>query len=155
MSEPKREQDRAGGTAGQGTADRSAAGASGGSADLIDEALRLVDALQRKLIVEGVRLGASAASSPPPGGGDVWEEAIRAEQPQPEEPPLNQVLDIMRTTAPEVAGHLGRAGLALFGAVERSWSVIERSLEQQRQDSGEAGPDSSDGQPQARLPRGG
>ncbi|MFC7741656.1 hypothetical protein ACFQXA_12790 [Nocardiopsis composta] len=107
------------------------------SADIIDDALRLVDALQRKLIVAGVRKGVSAATSPPPRTGDVWEEAIRAEQPQPEEPPLDRFVGVVRTAAPEIAGHLGRAGAALFGALGETWRIVEGEFERQRRE-GEA-----------------
>lgn len=112
-------------------------GAGGGredSSDLVGDALKLVDSLQRKLLVAGVKRGVSAVTSPPPSKGDVWEEAIRLEAPQ-ERPPLEEVLDIVRRSAPEVAGHLGRAGLAVFGALGRTWDVVERSLEQTRADT--------------------
>lgn len=107
-----------------------------GGQDIIDDALKLVDALQRKLIIAGVRRGVSSAVSSPPQKEDVWEEAIRQEQPEPEQPPLEQLAGIARTAAPEVAGHLGKAGMALFGALGRTWGVIERSLEEQRAESG-------------------
>lgn len=103
----------------------------GDAPDLIDDALRLVDTLQRRLLVAGVKRGVSAVTSPPPAKGDVWEEAIRLENPV-ERPPLEEVFDIVRRSAPEVAGHLGRAGLAAFDAVGRTWGVVERSLEQGR-----------------------
>ena len=53
----------------------------------------------------------------------------------------------MRRTVPEVAGHMGRAGLALADAVSSTWGVLERSLEQSRSDaeaSGEGSPDRDD-----------
>ncbi|WP_236567729.1 MULTISPECIES: hypothetical protein [unclassified Nocardiopsis] len=99
--------------------------------DLIDDALGLVDSLQRRLLSAGVRRGVRAVTSPPPGKGDVWEEAIRLESGRRRDP-LEEVLDIVRTSAPEVAGHLGRAGLALAGALGRTWGVVERSLEEGR-----------------------
>lgn len=102
--------------------------------ELIDEALRLVDSLQRKLLTAGVRRGVSAVTSPPPSKGDVWEEAIRLESEQ-RRPALEEVLDIVRSSAPEVVGHLGRAGLAMAGALGRTWSVVEHSLEQAREDA--------------------
>jgi len=106
----------------------------GDAPDLIDDALRLVDTLQRRLLVAGVKRGVGAVTSPPPAKGDVWEEAIRLEN-RDERPPLEEVLDIVRRSAPEVAGHLGRAGLAAFDALGRTWGVVERSLEQSRADS--------------------
>ncbi|MFI6579091.1 hypothetical protein ACIBFB_25160 [Nocardiopsis sp. NPDC050513] len=113
-------------------------GGSGSSPDLVDDALRLVDGLQRKLLAAGVRRGVSAVTSPP-SKGDVWEEAIRLET-RPERPPLSEVLDIVRTSAPQIAGHLGRAGLVMADALGRTWDVVERSLEQTRNDASEAGP---------------
>ncbi|WP_017573849.1 hypothetical protein [Nocardiopsis halotolerans] len=107
----------------------------GEGSDLIDDALKLVDGLQRKLLVAGVKRGVGAVVSPPPDKGDVWEEAIRLESGQ-RRPPLEELLDIVRTSGPEVAGHLGRAGLAVAGAVGRTWDVFERSLEQTRNDAG-------------------
>lgn len=98
--------------------------------DLIDDALRLVDTLQRKLLAAGVRRGVNAVTNPQPKG-DVWEEAIRMESEQ-ERPPLEELADIVRKSAPEVAGHLGRAGLSLAGALGRTWGVVERGLEQGR-----------------------
>ena len=105
--------------------------------DLIDDALRLVDSLQRKLLVAGVKRGVSAVTSPPPGKGDVWEEAIRAETRQ-ERPPLEEFVEIVRKSAPEVAGHLGRAGLSFANAVGRTWGVVERSFEQGREEAARA-----------------
>ncbi|MCY9784772.1 hypothetical protein KIK06_12815 [Nocardiopsis sp. EMB25] len=111
-------------------------GASGGRApapDLVDDALRLVDGLQRKLLAAGVRRGVSAVTAPPVKE-DVWSEAIRLET-EPERRPLGEVLDIVRTSAPELAGHLGRAGLVVADALGRTWDVVERSLEQTRNDT--------------------
>lgn len=105
--------------------------------DLIDDALRLVDSLQRKLLVAGVKRGVSAVTSPPPKKGDVWEEAIRAETRQ-ERPPLEEFVEIVRKSAPEVAGHLGRAGLSLASAMGRTWGVMERSFEQGREEAARA-----------------
>ncbi|WP_460862494.1 hypothetical protein [Nocardiopsis coralliicola] len=107
------------------------------SADLIDDALRLVDDLQRRLVVAGVRRGVKTATAPPARTGDVWEEAIRAEQPEPE-PPLDRLAGVVRTAAPEIAGHLGRAGAALFGALGDTWRIVEGELEQQRSRSAES-----------------
>ncbi|GAA1986121.1 hypothetical protein GCM10009799_09490 [Nocardiopsis rhodophaea] len=105
-----------------------------GSQDIIDDALRLVDALQRKLIIAGVRRGVSSVTSPPPPKDDVWGEAIRLEQPPEEQEPLDRLAGIVRTAAPEVVGHLGKAGAALFGALGETWDVVEKSLEKQRAD---------------------
>ncbi|MFC4561530.1 hypothetical protein ACFO4E_06655 [Nocardiopsis mangrovi] len=121
-----------------------------GSQDMIDDALRLVDALQRKLIIAGVRKGVSAATSPPPRKGDVWEEAIRQEQPEPERPPLEQFFGIVRAKGPEVAGHLGRAGFAFVGAVGETIGVVERALQR----SGSGTPPQAGGGDRE-LPRGG
>ncbi|MFD6952172.1 hypothetical protein A6A08_10110 [Nocardiopsis sp. TSRI0078] len=114
--------------------DRNGGAGEGRNPDLVDDALKLVDSLQRKLLAAGVRRGVSAVTSPPPSKGDVWEEAIRMESDQ-RRPALDEVLDIVRTSAPEVAGHLGRAGVALAGALGRTWDVVERSLEQTRADA--------------------
>ncbi|OLT30139.1 hypothetical protein BJF83_09270 [Nocardiopsis sp. CNR-923] len=112
-------------------------GGSGPSPDLVDDALRLVDGLQRKLLAAGVRRGVGAVTAPP-SKGDVWEEAIRLET-EPERPALSEVLDIVRTSAPQIAGHLGRAGLVMADALGRTWDVVERSLERPRDDTPEAG----------------
>lgn len=104
--------------------------------DLIDDALRLVDTLQRKLLAAGVRRGVNAVTNPQPKG-DVWEEAIRMESAR-ERPPLEELTDIVRKSAPEVAGHLGRAGLSLADALGRTWGVVERGLEQGRAEAGRA-----------------
>ncbi|MDS1268700.1 hypothetical protein RIF23_00155 [Lipingzhangella sp. LS1_29] len=115
------------------------------STDIIDDALRLVDTLQRKLIVAGVRRGVSGTTSAP-AKGDVWEEAVK-EEPRQEDPPLDQLVQIARTAAPEVAGHLGRAGSTLLGALGESWQVVERSLrqaEQQRSSSTDTSSDTSE-----------
>ncbi|GAB3205607.1 hypothetical protein ACQEU5_01215 [Marinactinospora thermotolerans] len=117
------------------------------SSELIDEALRLVDALQRKLIIAGVRRGVTnVVSTPPPPKGDVWEQAV-AEQTRRDEPPLDQVIDIVRTAAPQVVGHLGRAGSVLVGAVGQAWDVFERAREQAERErrNGSARPDGSRG----------
>ncbi|GHC91925.1 hypothetical protein GCM10007079_39760 [Nocardiopsis terrae] len=104
--------------------------------DLIDDALRLVDSLQRKLLVAGVKRGVSAVTNPPPKD-DVWEEAIRMETTQ-ERPPLEEFVEIVRRSAPEVAGHLGRAGMSFADAVGRTWGVVERSFEQGREEAARA-----------------
>ncbi|PWV46320.1 hypothetical protein [Nocardiopsis sp. L17-MgMaSL7] len=104
--------------------------------DLIDDALRLVDTLQRRLLVAGVKRGVSAVTSPP-AKGDVWEEAIRVET-QEQRPPLEEFVEIVRRSAPEVAGHLGRAGLSFADAVGRTWGVVERSFEQGREEAARA-----------------
>lgn len=104
-----------------------------GPPDLIGDALNLADKLQRKLVTAGVKRGVDVVTSAP-AKGDVWEEAIRLEDPQ-QKPPLEEFADIVRRSAPEVAGHLGRAGLALADAVGSTWSVVERSLEQAREEA--------------------
>lgn len=106
------------------------------SPDLIDDALRLVDSLQRKLLVAGVKRGVGAVTNPPPKG-DVWEEAIRAETKE-ERPPAEEIVEIVRKSAPEVAGHLGRAGMSLAGALGRTWGVVERSFEQGKEEAARA-----------------
>ncbi len=103
------------------------------SPDLIDDALRLVDSLQRKLLVAGVKRGVSAVTNPP-AKADVWEEAIRVET-REQRPPLEEFVEIVRRSAPEVAGHLGRAGLSFADAVGRTWGVVERSFEQGREEA--------------------
>ncbi|WP_344968933.1 hypothetical protein [Salinactinospora qingdaonensis] len=125
---------------------------SAGSQDIIDDALRLADALQRKLIVAGVRRGVgNTTATPPPSKGDVWEEAVR--EPEEEEPPaLEQVIDIARSAGPEVAGHLGRAGGTLLNALGQAWQVVERSLEQERARR-EQRDDHGSGEPPPQLPR--
>ena len=129
----------AGGAPGTAPRDREAARGGNGrdpgaSADLIDDAIRLVDSLQRKLIIAGVRKGVSTVASPPPRTGDVWEQAIREEQQPPPEPALDRLAGVVRTAAPEVAGHLGRAGMALFGAVQESWRIASDEFERQRRE---------------------
>ncbi|MGQ4270198.1 hypothetical protein [Nocardiopsis changdeensis] len=109
--------------------------------DIIDDALRIVDGLQRRLLIAGVKRGVGAVTSPPPKG-DVWEEAIRLEtEPEPR-PLVEEVLGIVRESAPEIAGHLGRAGLGMVGALGRTLGALERSLERERRAS-EHAPDTS------------
>lgn len=114
-------------------ADRQGGGEGGASAELIDDAIRLVDTLQRKLIIAGVRKGVSTVASPPPRTGDVWEQAIREEQ-APQEAPLDRLAGVVRTAAPEVAGHLGRAGVTLFGALQESWQIAGEEFARQRRE---------------------
>lgn len=112
--------------------------------DLVDDALRLVDDLQRKLLRAGVKRGVTAAASPAAKKDDVWGEAIRLETEQKPRPPMEEVWEIVRTSGPEVAGHLGRAGLSLAAAVGRTWGVVEKSIEQGREEakaSSESGQD--------------
>ncbi|MFC7330368.1 hypothetical protein [Marinactinospora rubrisoli] len=99
-----------------------------GSPDIVDDALRLVGAVRRRLIVAGVRRGVASATGGTPRTPDVWEQAVREEQRQ-DEPALDQLLGIVRTKGPEVAGHLGRAGVVLVGALGETWTVIGRSIE--------------------------
>ncbi len=96
--------------------------------DIVDDALRLVDTLQRRLLAAGVK-----SVTAPPKRDDVWGEAIRLESGR-ERPPAEEVLDIVRTAVPEVAGHLGRAGVAAASALGRTWDVFERSLERTRRE---------------------
>ncbi|MFL1378556.1 MULTISPECIES: hypothetical protein [unclassified Nocardiopsis] len=110
--------------------------------DIIDEALRMVDGLQRKLLIAGVKRGVGTVTSPPPSKGDVWEEAIRLETGPEPRPVLEEVLDIVRESAPEIAGHLGRAGLGVVGALGRTLGALERSLERERSTS-EHAPDTA------------
>ncbi|GAA4927548.1 hypothetical protein GCM10023224_03260 [Streptomonospora halophila] len=104
-----------------------------GSQDIIDDALRMVDTLQRRLLVAGVRRGAAAATAPP-RKGDVWEEAVKYEQPRPAVSPVDELLGIARKKGPEVVGHLGRAGIAVVGAVGETLGVVERALERRTPD---------------------
>ncbi|GAA3975393.1 hypothetical protein [Thermobifida alba] len=99
----------------------------GSSTEIIDEALRLVDTLQRRLLTAGVRRQVNNLTSPPPRANDVWAEAIRQET-EPEAPVADQLLDIARETLPQVGRHLSAAGALVFGAMSRSLSAVERSL---------------------------
>lgn len=99
--------------------------------DPIGSVLGLVDDVQRKIFSSGVKRGVDSVVSRPKE--DVWGEAIRLEAPEPK-PAAEEVFDIVRKAAPEVAGHLGRAGLSLADAVGRTWGVLERSLEQAREE---------------------
>lgn len=114
---------------------------SGSSQDIIDDALRMVDALQRRLVTAGVRRGVSGGNASEQGKGDVWQEAVREEPTRPR-PPLEELADIARSTAPEVAGHLGRAGMTLFGALGEAWQVIDRSRRAEQDRPSGRGPES-------------
>ncbi|TQN32014.1 hypothetical protein FHX37_1939 [Haloactinospora alba] len=103
-----------------------------GSQDIIDDALHLAEALQRKLVVAGMRRSPSSPATRAESSGDVWEEAVRREQPEQQERPLEQLAGIARTAGPEVATHLFRAGSTLFTALNQGWGVLERTLEEQR-----------------------
>src|SRR5699024_1525128 len=125
--------------------ERGATGGRGGreaSSDLIHDALKLVDNLQRKLITAGGRRGVGAGTSAP-SKEDVWEEDTRLEDPQPK-PPLEELGEIVRRAVPEVAGELGRAGLALGDAGCGYGCGLVRELERSRSDaaiSGESSPE--------------
>ncbi|WP_017614354.1 hypothetical protein [Nocardiopsis salina] len=93
----------------------------------------LVDDVQRRIFSAGVKRSVDSVVSRPKEQEDVWGEAIRLEAPQPK-PASEEVFEIVRKAAPEVAGHLGRAGLTLADAVGRTWGVLERSLEQAREE---------------------
>ncbi|WP_461000560.1 hypothetical protein [Streptomonospora sediminis] len=124
-----------------------------GSQDIIDDALNMVDALQRRLISAGVRRGAAAAAAPP-RKGDVWEEAIKYEQPQPEPSPVQELFGIARKKGPEVVGHLGRAGIAAVGAFGETLGVVERALERRTPDPGARPPrEQEPGRGEAESPR--
>ena len=105
--------------------------------EIIDEALRLVDAVQRRLLTAAIRRQVQNAASPPPRSDDVWAEAIRQET-EPEAPLTDQVLDIARETLPEIGRHLSAAGALMFDAMSRSLSAVERSL-RSRPGNGAAG----------------
>ena len=100
--------------------------------DPIGSVLGFVDDVQRRIFSAGLKRGVGAVVSRPKEE-DVWGEAIRLEAPEPR-PAAEEVFDIVRKAAPEVAGHLGRAGLSLADAVGRTWGVLERSLEQAREE---------------------
>lgn len=100
--------------------------------DPIGSVLGLVDDVQRRIFTAGVKRGVDSVVSRPKEE-DVWGQAIRLEAPEPR-PAAEEVFDIVRKAAPEVAGHLGRAGLSLADAVGRTWGVLERSLEQAREE---------------------
>ncbi|MBB4930833.1 hypothetical protein F4561_001653 [Lipingzhangella halophila] len=123
-----------------------------GSQDIIDDALRLVDALQRKLITEGVRRGVNSATAPPSNKDDVWSEAIRREQPQPDPPPLDQLMGVVRTAGPQVVGHLGRAGATLAGAVGESLGIIERTMREKADEARRAGEPGEEPEPEPPKP---
>lgn len=109
-----------------------------GATEILDEALRLVDAVQRKLLTAAVRRHVHNVASPPPhSDDDVWAEAIRQET-APEPPLADQVLDIARETLPEIGRHLSAAGALMFDAMSRSLSAVERSL-RSRPEDGPAG----------------
>ncbi|MBE2999082.1 hypothetical protein IDM40_10265 [Nocardiopsis sp. HNM0947] len=101
--------------------------------DPIGSVLGLVDDVQRRIFSAGVKRSVDSVVSRPKEQEDVWGEAIRLEAPQPR-PASEEVFEIVRKAAPEVAGHLGRAGLSLADAVGRTWGVLERSLEQAREE---------------------
>lgn len=122
-------------------------GGSSGSQDIIDDALRLVDSLQRKLIIAGVRRGVSSVTAAPPSKGDVWEEAVKEDD---DTPALNRLFGIARTAAPEVAGHLFKAGTSAFRAAGQTWGVIEGAWEKNRRERDEregGGPNGDGGGP--------
>ncbi|WP_232306723.1 hypothetical protein [Thermobifida cellulosilytica] len=99
----------------------------GSSTEIIDEALRLVDTLQRRLLAAGLRRQVNNVTSPRSREEDVWAEAVKPE-PEPEVPVADQVLAIARETLPEVGRHLSAAGALVFDAMSRSLSAVERSL---------------------------
>lgn len=118
--------------------------------DPIGSVLGLVDDVQRKIFSAGLKRGVDSVVSRPKEE-DVWGEAIRLEAPEPK-PAAEEVFDIVRKAAPEVAGHLGRAGLSLAGALGRTWGVLERSLEQAREE-GRAAREAEEAGPRRREER--
>lgn len=107
---------------------------SAGSQDIIDDALRLVDALQRKLLAAGVRRGVAAVTSAPPKG-DVWEEAV-SERPghgaSCEYCPICRLMDAMRGSGVDASEYLDRAAASLKTAAEDVWAAYEQSRGQDR-----------------------
>ncbi|QVQ55193.1 hypothetical protein J4H86_05455 [Spiractinospora alimapuensis] len=97
--------------------------------DIIDDALRMVESLQRKLLVAGVRRGVSAATAAP-SKGDVWEEAV-SDAPDHrsscEYCPICKAMDAMRASGVDVSGSMDRVATTLRAAADELWATYERS----------------------------
>jgi hypothetical protein len=102
---------------------------SAGTQDIIDDALRLVDELQRRLLAAGVRRGVAAATAAP-SKGDVWEQAVREDsghRSSCEMCPICRLMDALREQGVDVGGLMDRAGSSLRTAAEELRSAYERT----------------------------
>lgn len=90
--------------------------------DVGEEAAKLVGAIQQR-VMRGVA-GATTGMAASRDRDDVWSRATR---PDGETSPLDRLVDIGRTAAPRVAGHLFQAGTALFAAVRDVVDAVEET----------------------------
>lgn len=101
----------------------------GNTNDIIDDALRMVESLQRKLLVAGVRRGVTAVTAAP-AKGDVWEEAIKeapAHRSSCEFCPFCRTMDAMRASGIDVSAYMDRAASTMRAAADELWGAYERS----------------------------
>lgn len=107
--------------------------------DIGEEAAKLVGAVQQRVMrsMSGVAGAGMAAGSRE--RDDVWSRATR--DPDGEISPLDRLVDIGRTAAPRVAGHLFQAGTALFAAVRDVVDAVEETRPVRR--APDPGPDPS------------
>lgn len=94
----------------------------GSIGDIGEEAAKLAGAIQQRVMRGVAGAGMAAASRE---RDDVWSRATR--EPEDETSPLDRLVDIGRTAAPRVAGHLFQAGTALFAAVRDVVDAVEET----------------------------
>lgn len=104
--------------------------------DIGEEAAKLVGAVQQRVMRGVAGAGMSAASR---DRDDVWSRATK--EPGSEVSPLDRLVDIGRTAAPRVAGHLFQAGTALFAAARDVIDAYEETRPPRR--APDPGPDPS------------
>lgn len=90
--------------------------------DIGEEAAKLLGAVQQRVMRGVAGAGMSAASRE---RDDVWSRATKERD--GETSPLDRLVDIGRTAAPRVAGHLFQAGTALFAAVRDVVDAVEET----------------------------
>ncbi|WP_106248667.1 hypothetical protein [Allonocardiopsis opalescens] len=104
--------------------------AHGRGGDLVDGAARFISTVQRRAVSQGIRYTASAAGRATGlrRSEDVWQRAVR-EPHDGSEPSVRALLDqiagTVRHRAPEVFGHLGRAGGTVFNALRETVDAVE------------------------------
>lgn len=108
----------------------------GSIGDIGEEAAKLAGAIQQRVMRGVAGAGMSAATRE---RDDVWSRATR--EPDGETSPLDRLVDIGRTAAPRVAGHLFQAGTALFAAVRDVVDAVEETRPPRRDP--DPGPDPS------------
>ena len=104
--------------------------------DIGEEAAKLVGAVQQRVMRGMAGAGMAAASR---DRDDVWSKATK--EPEGQVSPIERLVEISRTAAPRVAGHLFQAGTALFAAARDVVDAVEETRTVRREP--DPGPDPS------------